>query len=101
MTDRNEIIDEVIELLHQHKDKLRGTIHQDPYKGDFFRLFAAAFNAGMMSRYHDCLYADALVDAIRDRAPDVLDTPTWHTLYAMWGAWTYAWQRANELHLSD
>jgi hypothetical protein len=101
MVSTNEIVDPVIELLRQHNENLRGTIHQEPYKGDFFRLFADAFNSGMMSRYHDCLYADALRDAINERAPDMLDTKTWHELYSMWSAWTYAWQHAEKLHRSD
>ena|SRR6202049_2929495 len=51
---REEIIDHIIALLRQHEEnenkvRLRGSIHQEPYKVDFFKLFAAAFNAGMMA----------------------------------------------------
>jgi len=98
MKSRNEIVDDVIELLRQHNENRRGYIHQEPYKADFFRLFAAAFNGGMMNRFDDCLYADALGDSIADRAPDVLGTKTWDELYSMWGAWTYAWKQADQLH---
>jgi hypothetical protein len=47
--DREEIIEGIITYLRQHKNNLRGSIHQEPYKGDFFKLFAAAFNAGYLS----------------------------------------------------
>src|SRR4051794_21757140 len=40
---REEILDRIVLLLRQHNEGLRGTIHQEPYKGDFFELFAAAF----------------------------------------------------------
>jgi hypothetical protein len=47
---RLELVDQIIELLRRHKDGRAGSIHQDPYKSDFFRLFADAYNAGMMHR---------------------------------------------------
>jgi hypothetical protein len=93
---RDEIVDEVIELLRQHKKGWRGSIHQDPYKSDFFALFAKAYNAGLMRHgWDDVLFADALADCIADRAPELLDLDprgTWVNLHTFWMEWTYAWQ---------
>ena len=74
-----------------------GSIHQDPYKHDFFELFAAAFNAGMMRSGSDqVLYADALLDSIKERAPELLHGEAWRNLYTFWSEWTYAWNHVGE-----
>jgi hypothetical protein len=93
---KDEIVDGVIELLRQHKEGLRGSIHQDPYKDDMFALFADAFNGGMMRGHEDVLCADALVNLITVRAPDLCEGEAWRTLYTFWAEWTYAWQHAGE-----
>ena len=103
---REEIIDHIIALLRQHegnenKVRLSGSIHQEPYKVDFFKLFAAAFNAGMMAndpQPQDYLSADALADILAERAPDVVDRKTFGDLHAFWQEWTYAWKHSDELH---
>jgi hypothetical protein len=46
----DEIVEGVITLLRQHQDNLRGSFHQEPYKGDFFKLFAAAYNVSLRGR---------------------------------------------------
>jgi hypothetical protein len=94
---KSEIVDRVMELLQQHKSGLRGSIHQDPYKHDFFELFAAAYNAGMMKeRSQIILYADALSDAVVERAPELTETPVWDNLRQFWSEWTYAWDHSAE-----
>ena len=100
---RDEILEGVIDLLRQHQKGMRGTIHQEPYKGDFFRFFAAAWNAGLLMNTPQpsgYLSADALADVLAERAPDVVDTErwdtTWFSLLTMWGDWTYAWRRHGE-----
>jgi len=95
--DRKELLDKLVELLQQHKDGSRGSIHQEPYKSDFFRLFAAAFNGGLIDSpgQSDYLSADALTDAVGGRSPELLDQESWHTLYRFWSDWTYAWRNAN------
>src|ERR1700730_16381411 len=103
MENRNEILDGIVGLLRQHKEGLRGTIHQEPYKGDFFRFFAAAWNAGLIDQPQPPGYlsADALADAPADCAPDVVDIErwdtTWFALLTMWGEWTYAWRRRDQI----
>jgi len=91
---KNEIVDEVIKLLHDHKAERAGSIHQDPYKHDFFRLFAAAYNAGMMEKNE--LRADALTQLIVARAPELVEDRVWDSLYHFWSDWTYAWDHAGE-----
>ena len=94
---KNEIVEEVIGLLRDHKSNLRGSIHQDPYKHDFFRLFATAYNAGMMrGGSADVLYADALTGMIVARAPELAEGSDWESLYQFWSEWTYAWDHASE-----
>jgi hypothetical protein len=99
---RDQIVDGIIELLRQHQNKLRGTIHQEPYKGDFFGLFASAFNAGLLDRSQRVyLSADALTDIIVTRAPEVVDskTPytTWSNFRDFWREWDYAWSRTDQI----
>jgi hypothetical protein len=95
---RDEIVGGVITLLRQHQNNLRGSFHQEPYKGDFFRLFAAAYNGGLIDQGQpNYLSADALTDVITARDPDVLDTKAWRDLHSAWQDWTYAWRRSDEL----
>lgn len=71
-----QIINELIALLRLHATTYRSaSLHQEPYKGDFFKLFAAAYNAGLMKRSPEgipYLSADALTDILVGRAPDVV-----------------------------
>lgn len=93
---REEIIERVISLVRAtEENKLRGSIHQEAYKEDFFRLFAEAFNAGMMHGSDDVLYADALADAVGERAPELVETNTFRTLHTFWHEWTFAWKRCH------
>jgi hypothetical protein len=103
---RGEIVDQVIDLLRSHAFEARGSamvgsIHQEPYKHDFFTLFAAAFNNGMMRGSGDVLNADALLDSIKERAPELLHGEAWRNLYTFWSEWTYAWRHASELEHGD
>jgi hypothetical protein len=95
---KDEIVTEVIRLLRHNKQRLLGgSIHQDPYKHDFFALFAEAYNAGLMKGSQDVLYADALKDLIVARAPELADEKGWRNLSEFWLEWTYAWDHASEL----
>ena len=95
--DREEIIDGVIELLRRYKDV--GSIHQEPYKGDFFKLFAAAFNSGLMASPQPAGYlsADALSHVIVERDPDVAEDKIFPNVLTFWQEWTYAWQRRDQI----
>jgi hypothetical protein len=94
---RNEIIERIIGLLREHKENQRGSIHQEPYKRDFFELFAEAYNAGMMSgRNNDVLYADTLAVSLADRSPELVEGQTWDALYQFWSEWTYAWRHSAQ-----
>ncbi len=89
-----EIVDAVIELLREHASE----IHQDPYKHDFFRLFAAAYNAGMIhGGGQSFLRLNALIFA---RAPQLAAGSAWDNLYQFWSEWTYAWDHVSELRAS-
>ena len=42
----DEIVDEIIRLIRT-RDELGGYFQQEPYKGEFFQLFVAAWDAGL------------------------------------------------------
>jgi hypothetical protein len=97
-----QIIDEFIALLRRHDTVVyrSASLHQEPYKGDFFKLFAAAYNAGLMKRNPEpipYLSADALTDIIVSRAPDIVDSENFRTVRSFWQEWTYAWERSGDV----
>jgi hypothetical protein len=96
---RDEIVDGVGGFIRQHKDGLRGSIHQEPYKGDLFRFFADAFNQGLISgpSQPGYLSADALADTLGERVPEIVGSKPFQELHAMWGEWTYAWRHVDQL----
>jgi hypothetical protein len=85
----DEVVDKIIEQLRL-QDKHGGYFHQEPYKGDFFRLFVEAAETG-----DDGLRADRLTSMIDARAPEVIDGKNWPLLRAAWPEWDYAWSRAK------
>lgn len=97
--DREQVIREISNLLSQHIKGCRGSIHQEPYKGDFFRLFATAFNAGLIESpgQPGHLSADALTDILSEKFPETVDNETFHNLHTFWQEWTYAWKRCSEI----
>lgn len=99
---REEILNKIEKLLHQHNDGIRGSVHQEPYKGDLFKLFAAAFNGGLIDSTSnpDYLSTDALRVALASRSPELLNHDSWHNFYKFWSDWTYAWQHVNLLSRS-
>ena len=95
---KDELVNEIIKLLREHKAGRRGSIHQNSYKRDFFNLFAAAFNAGMMRPGSlKSAREEALIGALAVQEPELLDGPTWETLRQFWSEWTYAWDQADKL----
>jgi hypothetical protein len=44
------------------------------------------------------LHADAVVNTLTNRAPELTDQVAWHTFYSLWAAWTYAWQQVQLLN---
>jgi hypothetical protein len=84
----DKTVDEIISLLRR-QDKQGGFFHQEPYKGDFFRLFVAAANEG------EGLRADRLHGIIASRAPELFDGKNWPLLFAAWPQWDYAWYHAK------
>jgi hypothetical protein len=96
---QDDIVSEIIALLRDHKEGFRGSMHQEPYTHDFFRVFAIAYNARFMSdRGPGNLRADALNDLIVAREPDLVDGEPWNTLRTFWSDWTYAWDQSALRH---
>jgi hypothetical protein len=97
--DRENIVEQVIDLLRQHVNGQRGSILEEPYKGDLFELFATAFNAGLIENSGElsCLGAAALADVIESRVPDLMEHETWPTMLVFWREWTYAWRLSDQI----
>lgn len=97
---RDEVVSKIVELLRLHKDGLRGSLHQEPYKGDAFNIFADAFNNGLIGSpsQSDYLSADALRNELDSRAPELVEQEAWGILNRFWADWTYAWDNADKLH---
>ena len=95
---QEEIIRQVHELLDMHLKGTRGYIGQEPYKGDFFRLFSQAHRNGYIeSSSSPRLTGDALRDilvtrwfdddeSLNEKRKDLLNL-----LLTKWDEWRYAW----------
>lgn len=94
---KEEIIDSILRLLRLHKDGLRGSIHQDPYKSDLFQQFSIAFNEGYLAHSANAnfLSAEVLREAIAARDPDLLKHDLLPSLHSFWNEWAYAWNHLN------
>ena len=91
----DEIVTEIIRLI-RIRDELGGHFQQEPYKGDFFRLFVAACNAGLMKQSAPrSLKLDSLISIISARERVVFDGETWRMFSAAWPEWDYAWAHAK------
>ncbi len=98
--DYDEIIQKVLSLLALH---IKGDayIGQEPYKGDFFKIFKEAYRGGYCDlqrpRLGQLLTADALTDVINTRWESESDREEERkqkilgTLNTMWREWIYAW----------
>ena len=100
---QDEIINQIVEYLDQHLRGARGAMSQEPYKGDFFKLFEEAYRGG----YFDVtssprLTGDALSDVIVTRwftgaeIEDKNREKLMHRLLPMWDEWRYALDRHRE-----
>src|ERR1700736_3495819 len=91
----DEIVNEIIRLI-KTRDELGGHFQQEPYKGDFFRLFVAAFDAGLLKQNAPkSLKLNSLISIISARDREVFDGETWPLFSAAWPEWDYAWAHAK------
>ena len=92
-----DIIQAVESLLRGHAEGIYGYPRQEPYKGQFFRQFANAFNAGWLDRSAgpNFLSAEILTETIAAREPDLAEQEAWKILYSFWQEWAYAWNHSN------
>ena len=92
---KDEIINEVIKLLNGQFIGVFGYIGQEPYRGDFFKLFAAAYNGG------HSLTADSLREFIivrwctGDETENEKKSALMKQLLPCWHEWKYAWDRLD------
>ena len=59
---QEDIIQKLIDYLDLQLHGVMGTIHQEPSKGEFFALFAEAYNQGFLA--DRSLTADTLLDIL-------------------------------------
>jgi hypothetical protein len=93
------VVKGVVDLLRQKREGVAGSIQQEPYKGEFFRLFAAAFNGGLIENSGQVSYlsAEVLNVVVKARAPELVGNKRWNTLVMFWREWTYAWKGLDAL----
>lgn len=89
------IVNDMVDLLRQHHTGQRGSIYQEPYKGDLFRLFADVFNEG--PGQIGSLTADAVIATICERAPELAGSKELSSFYSMWREWLYAWHHIDQM----
>jgi hypothetical protein len=93
---REDLILKIIKYLRSWKN---ANIDQEPYKGDLFKIFADAFNDGMLTCKDD-LNVDRLTRLILDFGEDVVDVShpytNWNKFRESWDEWTYAWIHASK-----
>lgn len=94
--DREEIITGLLKLIKHHFES-GASVHQEPYKGDFFKLFKEAYHNRYFENGHPILTGDSLVDVIAARwhtGDENEDQPkrefAWKVL-RIWDQWRYAW----------
>ncbi len=96
---REEIIKEVIWFLDRQLGGGIGSIHQEPYKGDVFKLFAQAYNQGFVR--DGTLVADALQETVKeqwfthDENEDKNRMYFLGRLHTCWHDWQYAWNHSD------
>ncbi len=90
-----EIVEKLVQYVDQHEQNNRGSVHQDPYKSDFFNLFVEAHNSGFMGfDQNPRLTADGIRDALPEHI--AVGSPLVQQILGFWQEWTYAWDRANQ-----
>lgn len=94
---QEEIIQHLHELLDLHLKLIRGYVGQEPYKGNFFRLFMEAYRNGYFERSsRPLLTGDALRVIIQarwltgDKARDEEKLSLMEQLLLKWDEWRYA-----------
>jgi hypothetical protein len=97
---QEEIITRLIDCLDFHLRGEFGSVHQNPYKNDIFKLFREAYNSGYCEHTsRPLLTGDGLRDALQVRwNTGGADKKTQRQKLAndvltMWDEWRYAWDR--------
>jgi hypothetical protein len=91
------ILEELMEYLEHHVHRAQGSPWQEPYKGDLFKIFQAAYRDGLTSQ--PPLTGDSIREAceerwqLRDDEPSRALRRTLEDIAVMWNAWGYALKR--------
>jgi hypothetical protein len=92
---REDIVQRIVNHLRLWKN---ANLNQEPYRSDSFKIFAAAFNEGMLTGKNN-LNVDVLTKLILDADRNVVDVSSpytnWTKFQVSWDEWTYAWCRAG------
>lgn len=103
----SEIVDALIQYLRETREgRVRGIMGQEPYKGDFFRIFSLAYRQGLTSHEtapsHQLLTGDALRQTIIERAPDLAQGGNeLSSLISLWHEWCYAWDNYSRYNTTS
>jgi hypothetical protein len=93
------ILEELMDYLERHVRKAQGLPWQEPYKGQLFEIFQAAYRAGLTSQ--PPLTGDSIRGLCEGRWQLGDDKPsqalrrTLEDIAVMWNAWRYALDRSQ------
>jgi len=94
---QEEIITRLIDLLVFHLQGGFGSVHQDPYKNDIFKLFREAYRKRYFESFSTPrLTGDGLRDTLQVRwntANETQRKDLAEAVLTMWVEWRYAWDR--------
>lgn len=96
---RDEIISGIKTCLDEHHGSVgRGSMHQEPYKGDLFRFFKNAYRNGLLDAGAEpSLTAERLAENLVERwytgdeRENEKKAELIHQLHSFWAEWQYAW----------
>ncbi|MFH1355933.1 MAG: hypothetical protein ABII18_02270 [bacterium] len=98
----DEILEKINDYIDQHVSDVRGSIHQDPYKSDFFQLCLDAHLKGHFKPSSPaCLTGDAMRGSFHERwsalEPEFQEKKfdLLEQVISMWDEWSYALNKVN------
>jgi hypothetical protein len=91
----DQILAEVVAFLESQRRGGIGSLYEEPYRMDLFKLFAEAYNQGLIT--NGFLVADRLYDSVKERwltheaEEDKKRLSYLEKVHMAWYDWQYAW----------
>jgi hypothetical protein len=94
----DQILAAVVAYLDSQRRGGTGSLYEEPYRMVLFKLFAEAYNQGLIT--NGSLVADKLHDSVKERwlkhdeDEDKKRLPYLDKVHMAWYEWQYAWQHS-------